>query len=60
MNDLPFTDLREETDVHTAKLLIQKGWMILEIYRRKRQVYRSDPVEFEEYPVYVLGNMEGG
>ena len=60
MNDLPYTDIREATDIHTAKLLIQSGWMILEIYRRKRQIYRSDPMEFEEYPVYILGNMEGG
>ena len=60
MNDLPFTDLREETNASTAKLLLQSGWMILRVYIRKREVPYSDPVEFEEYPVYILGNMEGG
>ncbi len=60
MNDLPYTDLWEETDVTAARLRMQSGWMLLRVYLRKRQVYRSDPVEFEEYPVYVLGNMEGG
>ena len=34
--------------------------MILRIYVRKREVPYSDPVEFEEYPVYILGNLEGG
>ncbi len=60
MNDLPFTDIREETDASSTKLLLHSGWMILQIYIRKREVYRSNPVEFEEYPVYILGNMEGG
>ena len=60
MNDLPFTDIREETNASTAKLLLHSGWMILRIYVRKREVPYSDPVEFEEYPVYILGNLEGG
>ena len=60
MNDLPFTDIREETEPTTARLLLNNGWMILRIYIRKREVRHSDPKEFEEYPVYILGNMEGG
>ncbi len=60
MNDTPYSDIREETDASTVRLLIHSGWMVLEIYRRKREVRYSDPKEFEEYPVYILGNTEGG
>jgi hypothetical protein len=35
--------------------------MVLEIYRRKREVkFSGTPAEFEEYPVYILGNPHGG
>jgi hypothetical protein len=34
--------------------------MLLRIYLRKRQLPRTDPAEFEEYPVYVLGNLREG
>ena len=60
MNDTPYSDIREETEVHVVRTLISAGWMVLEIYRRKREVRYSDPKEFEEYPVYILGNLEGG
>ena len=45
MNDLPFTDIREETEPTTARLLLNNGWMILRIYIRKREVRHSDPKE---------------
>jgi hypothetical protein len=60
MNDTPYSDVREEIELHVVRTLIHGGWMILEIYRRKREVKYSDPKEFEEYPVYILGNTEGG
>ena len=60
MNDVPYSDIREETQVHVVTSLIHSGWMVLEIYRRKREIEFSDPVEFEEFPVYVLGNTLGG
>lgn len=60
MNDLPYSEVREETEAHVVNLLLHDGWLILRIYLRKRQVRHSDPVEFEEYPVYVLGNLSEG
>lgn len=60
MNDLPYTDIREETEPSTVRVLIHDGWMVLRIYLRKREIRYSDPKEFEEYPVYILGNLEGG
>ena len=60
MNDTPYSDITEETELSDVRLRIANGWMVLEIYRRKKQVYGSNPIEFEEYPVYILGNTEGG
>ena len=60
MNDTPYSEIREETEPGTVNLLLHNGWMILRIYLRKREVRYSSPKEFEEYPVYILGNMEGG
>ena len=60
MNDIPYSDVREETQIHVVRTLIRDGWLVLEVYRRKREVRFSDPVEFEEYPVYILGNILGG
>ena len=60
MNDTPYSEVREEIEPTTVNLLLHNGWMILRIYLRKREVRYSNPKEFEEYPVYVLGNMEGG
>jgi hypothetical protein len=60
MNDTPYNDIREETEIITVRGLIKSGWMILEIYRRKREVQYSSPTEFEEYPVYILGDTQGG
>ncbi len=60
MNDTPYSDIREETDPHNVTYLIHDGWIVLEIYRRKREVPYSNPKEFEEYPVYILGKTQGG
>ena len=60
MNEIPFSDLNEETEIDRVRLAVANGWMILEIYRRKRQVPFSEPPEFEEYAVYILGNPDGG
>ena len=60
MNDTPYSEILEVTDSSKVNLLLHGGWMILRIYLRKREVRYSNPKEFEEYPVYVLGNMEGG
>lgn len=46
----------ETDDLHKANGLCRDGkWIVLEIYKRKRQVEFSKPVEFEEYPVYIVG-----
>lgn len=60
MNDTPYSEVREVTEATTVNLLLHNGWMILRVYLRKREVRYSDPKEFEEYPVYILGNSEGG
>ena len=60
MNDTPYTEVREETESTTVNLLLHNGWMILKVYIRKSEVRFSSPKEWEEYPVYILGNMEGG
>jgi len=60
MNDTPYSEFREATDLSTVNTLVHGGWMVVRIYLRKREVRYSDPKEFEEYPVYILGNMEGG
>ena len=60
MNDTPYSEIREETDPGTVNLLLHNGWMILRIYLRKKEVRYSNPKEFEEYAVYILGNLEGG
>ena len=60
MNDLPYSEVREETETHVVNLLLHEGWMILRIYLRKAQVRHSNPVEYEEYPVYVMGNLREG
>ncbi len=60
MNDIPFMDVQEETDATRVRLALANGWFLLEIYKRKRQVPYSNPAEFEEYPVFVVGNPKGG
>ena len=60
MNDTPYSEIIEETEIGRVRLFIANGWMLLEIYRRKREVRYSNPTEFEEYPVYILGNTQGG
>lgn len=60
MNDTPYSDVREETSIHVVNTLVHGGWMILRIYLRKREIKHSDPSEFEEYPVYILGDTQGG
>lgn len=60
MNDIPYMDIREETQIHTVRLALETGWFLLEIYKRKRQVPHSDPIEFEEYPVFIVGNPKLG
>lgn len=60
MNDIPFMDIREETDPTQVRLAMESGWFLLEIYKRKRQVPYSSPPEFEEYPVFIVANPKGG
>jgi hypothetical protein len=60
MNDLPYSEIREETETYAVNLLLHDGWILLRIYLRKRQVRHTEPLEFEEYPVYVLGNLREG
>ncbi len=60
MNDTPYSEIREVTDPTKVNLLLHNGWMILRIYTRKREVRYSHPKEFEEYPVYILGDTQGG
>ena len=60
MNDTPYSEIKKESDLLRVRLAIQNGWMLLEIYRRKREVQYSNPLVFEEYPVYILGNTLGG
>ena len=60
MNDTPYSEIREVIDPTTVNLLLHNGWMVLRIYLRKKEVRYSHPKEFEEYAVYVLGNLEGG
>ena len=60
MNDTPYSEVREVTELTTVNLLLHHGWMILRIYLRKSEVRYSHPKEFEEYPVYILGNTHGG
>jgi hypothetical protein len=59
MNDIrfiePFSDIREETDLSTVRLLLHGGWFLLEIYKKKKEVPYSSG-EYEEYPVYILAN----
>jgi hypothetical protein len=58
VNDIPFTDIREIDDISTVRTYLHDGWMCVEIYKKKVQVF--DSVEFEERPVYILANPEGG
>lgn len=58
MNDIPYAEIREEADISIVRALIQSGWMCLEIYKKKAQVFSTD--EFEEKPVYIMGNPQGG
>jgi len=60
MNDIPYMDIQEEQDFSRVRLALQNGWFLLEIYKRKRQVPYSDPPEFEEYPVFIVANPQGG
>jgi hypothetical protein len=58
LNDTPYTEVAEVTDLPIVRTYLQSGWFILEIYKKKVQVYESH--EFEEQPVYIMGNPEGG
>ena len=55
MNDVAYSDIREVDEPTAVRALLQAGWTLLEIYLRKREVKFSDPKEFEDYPVYILG-----
>lgn len=58
MNDIPYTDIREVENLSEVRTYLHAGWFCLEIYKKKVQVPHS--VEFEERPVYILGNPQGG
>jgi hypothetical protein len=59
MNEIPFSDIKEFDDLSLVRTHLQNGWMCLEIYKKKRQVFGTND-EFEEKPVYVLGDPQGG
>jgi hypothetical protein len=58
LNDIPYTDIREIEDVSTVRTYLHNGWFCLEIYKKKAQVFGTD--EFEERPVYIMGDPHGG
>jgi hypothetical protein len=58
LNDIPYKEVEELTNFPTVQTYVHSGWLILEIYKRKRQIPHTK--EFEEYAVYVVGNPEGG
>lgn len=53
MNSDCFEDIEEIEDWHRVRLAVQNGWVLLDIYKAKRELEFSNGV-FEEYPVYVL------
>jgi hypothetical protein len=59
INDVPYSDITEETDIVKVRARVSAGWMLLDIYHRKKEVYGSDPVQFDEYAVYILGKRQG-
>jgi hypothetical protein len=58
MNDIPYVDIREVDNISELRTYLGNGWMCLEIYKKKSQVFGTD--EFEEKPVYIVGNPQGG
>ena len=58
MNDIPYSEIREEEDLAVVRALMHAGWFCLEIYKKKAEVYNSN--EFEEKPVYIMVNPHGG
>ena len=58
MNEIPYTDIREIEDISEVRTYLHGGWLCLEIYKKRVQLPHSS--EFEERPVYILGNPQGG
>jgi hypothetical protein len=58
MNDIPYIDIREVDNISEVRTRLSDGWLCLEIYKKKSQVFGT--TEFEEKPIYILGNPEGG
>jgi hypothetical protein len=58
LNDTPYTEVTELSDLPTVRTHLHNGWFILEIYKKKVEVYGTH--EFEEQPVYIMGNPAGG
>lgn len=58
MNDIPYVDIREVDNISELRTYLGDGWMCLEIYKKKSQVFGTD--EFEERAVYIVGNPQGG
>jgi hypothetical protein len=58
MNDIPYIDIREVEDISEVRTYLGDGWLCLEIYKKKSQVFGTN--EFEEKAVYILGNPQGG
>ena len=58
MNDIPYVDIREVDNISELRTYLGDGWMCLEIYKKKSQVFGTG--EFEEKAVYIVGNPQGG
>jgi len=58
MNDIPYIDIREVDNISEVRTHLSDGWLCLEIYKKKSHVCGTN--EFEERPIYILGNPEGG
>lgn len=55
MNEIRYLEIREESDSYRMNAALKAGWHLIEIFKRKRSIPHSDPHEFEEYPIYIVG-----
>lgn len=58
MNDIPYVDIREVDNISELRTYLSDGWLCLEIYKKKSQVFGTN--EFEDKVVYIVGNPQGG
>jgi hypothetical protein len=59
VNDIPYSEIKECEDFAEVRLHVQNGWICLNIYKKKVQVFGTSS-DFEEKPVYIMGNPQGG